>query len=232
MCIKWLPVTTFGLLISLLFTELLSSVNLKKILRAGVKPRFQKSLIKAVIMRKFFASLMILMWAGMGNAQFTELKEARVGFDPVLPDVTVDGENYIFKLEEKYAGEFEKDPVAFLEKYCKIEAFIDLVQDGKTLEYQVVVQSTKGKMKAKYCKEGNLQKVSYRLKNVLLPVGLQRDLYSKYKGWNMTRNSHIARGIDGGVQQEYFKIRLEQGNKVQKLKIDVNELKPIEISSL
>ncbi|MCC8361338.1 hypothetical protein [Salinimicrobium sediminilitoris] len=183
-------------------------------------------------MRKFFVSLLILLWAGIGNAQFTELKEARVGFDPVLPEITVDGENYIFKIEEKYNGEFEKDPVAFLDKYCNIEAFIDLVQDGKTVEYQVEVKSTKGRMKAKYCKEGNLQRVSYRLKNVLLPASLQRDIYSKYKGWNMTRNIHIARGIDGDVQKEYFKIRLEQGDKVQKLKIDVDEIKPIEITSL
>ena len=69
-------------------------------------------------MKRIFISLVILMWAGIVNAQFTELNEARVGFDPLLPEVTVDGANYIFKVEEKYAGEFEKDPVAFLNEHC------------------------------------------------------------------------------------------------------------------
>ncbi|WP_037325013.1 hypothetical protein [Salinimicrobium terrae] len=182
-------------------------------------------------MKIFFVSLVILMWAEIGNAQFTELKEARVGFDPVLPEVTVDGEKYIFKIREKYGREFEKDPVEFLDRYCKIEAFIDLVEDGKTLEYQVEVRSNKGKMRAKYCKEGNLLTVSYKLKNVLLPPHLQEEVYRNYKGWNMTRNIHVAKGRDGNVQQEYFKIRLEKGDEVQNLKIQVTDGKPIEVAS-
>lgn len=183
-------------------------------------------------MKSFFVSLMILMWAGIGNAQFTELNEARVGFDPLLPEVIVDGENYVFKVKEKYSGEFEKDPVAFLEEHCQIEAFIDLVQDGKTVEYRVEVNSTKGKMRAKYCKEGNLLRVSYKLKNVLLPSDLQKEVYRKYKGWNMTRNIHVAKGKDGIVQEEYYKIRLEKGDEVQNLKIVINGSEPIEIASM
>lgn len=173
---------------------------------------------------------MVLMAAGVAHAQITELKEARVGFDPLLPEVQIKGNNYIFKLKEKYAGEFEKDPIEFLDKYCEIEAFIDLVQDGKTVEYQVDLNSTKGRMKARYCKEGNLQKVSYRLKNVLLPPHLQEEVYRRYKGWNMTRNFHVVKGRKGKMLQEYYKIRLEKGGEVQNLRIDVNDLYNFELA--
>lgn len=174
---------------------------------------------------------MVFMWAGIVNAQFTELKEARVGFDPLLPEMTVDGEKYVIKVKEQYDGEFEKDPVAFLDKYCNIEAFIDLVRDEETLDYQVDINSTKGRMRAKYCKEGNLIRVSCKLKNVLLPPHLQKEVYSKYKGWNMTRNVHIVKGRNGSVQEEYFRIRLQKGDEVQNLKIDMNDLKPVEVAS-
>lgn len=172
-------------------------------------------------MKKMFVLLLSLMWAGIINAQITELKEARVGFDPVLPEVTVDGNSYVFKIKEKYGKEFEKDPVGFLEKYCQIEAFIDLVQDGKTVEYEVNVRSTKGKMKAKYCKEGNLLRVSYKLNNVLLPANLQEEIYRNYKGWTMTRNVHVAKLKKDRILEEYFKIRLERGDEVENLKIDI-----------
>jgi hypothetical protein len=183
-------------------------------------------------MKRFFISLVVLMWVGILNAQFTELGEARVGFEPLLPEVTVDGADYIFKVEEKYAGEFEEDPVAFLEKHCNIEAFLDLVRDDKNRHYQLEIKSTKGKMKAKYCKEGNLLMLSYRLKDVLLPIDLQKEVYRQYKGWNMTRNVHVAKGRKGIVQEEYYKIRLEKGDEVQNLKIAVNDSEAVEVASI
>lgn len=181
-------------------------------------------------MKKLVVCLMALMLAGLTNAQITELKEARVGFDPLLPEITVEGDNYIFKVQEEYSGEFEEDPVAFLDKHCKIEAFIDLVQDGKTLEYEVAINSTKGKMRAKYCKEGNLLKLSYKLKNVLLPAHLQEEVYRNYKGWNMTRNIHVAKGKDGELVEEYYKIRLERAGEVQNLRIDVQDMADFEFA--
>ncbi len=183
-------------------------------------------------MKKFFVSLVVLMWAGIVNAQITELKEAKVGFDPFLPEVRVEGDRYIFDVNESYRGEFEKDPVDFLNKYCEITAFIDLIEDEKTFGYYVEVNSTKGNMKAKYCKNGNLLRVSYKLKNVLLPSNLQKEVYRNYKGWEMTRNIHVAKGKDGNVFEEYFKIRLEKGDEVQNLKIYVNDSEPIEVASI
>lgn len=181
-------------------------------------------------MKNLFVSLMFLLLAGITNAQITELKEARVGFDPLLPEVRVDGENYIFKFKEDYAKDFEKDPIAFLDKYCEIEAFIDLVQDGKTVEYQVALNSSKGKMKARYCKEGNLLNVSFKLKNVLLPAHLQEEVYRRYKGWNMTRNIHVAKGKNGKILEEYYKIKLEKGDEVQNLRINVNDTEEFEVA--
>lgn len=169
-----------------------------------------------------FVSLMILMWAGIANAQFTELKEARVGFDPNLPEVTVEGDSYVFRINKRFGREFEKDPIAFLNKHCRLEAFIDLVQENGINGYKVDVRSTKGRLKANYCREGNLRKVSYKLKNVLLPSQLQEEVYRKYRGWNMTANVHVAKGSGGIIEEEYFRIRLEKEGEVQNLKIVVD----------
>ncbi|WP_324719555.1 hypothetical protein [Salinimicrobium sp. HB62] len=183
-------------------------------------------------MKKMFLGLMILMWAGIANAQFTELKEARVGFDPNLPEVTVEGDTYVFRINKRFGEEFEKDPIGFLNKHCRLEAFIDLVEDEGINGYQVDVKSTKGRLKASYCKEGNLRKVSYKLKNVLLPPQLQEEVYRKYRGWNMTRNVHRAKGRDGIVEEEYFKIRLEKEGEVQNLRIDMEAAEIIELAGL
>ena len=183
-------------------------------------------------MKKLFVSLMIFMWAGIGNAQITELKEARVGFDPNLPEVTVEGDTYVFQINRKFGKEFEKDPIAFLNKHCHLEAFIDLVQDQDINGYNVNVKSTKGKLKANYCKQGNLRKVSFKLKNVLLPSRLQEEVYRKYQGWNMTRNVHVAKVRDGNFVEEYFRIRLEKEGEIQNLKIDVDEAENIELAGI
>ena len=183
-------------------------------------------------MKKMFVSLMILFWAGIANAQFTELKEARVGFDPNLPEVTVEGDTYVFKINRRFGQEFEKDPIAFLNEHCQLKAFIDLVKENDINGYRVDVKSTKGILKANYCKEGNLRKVSYKLKNVLLPYQLQEEVYRNYKGWNMTQNVHVAKGRKGIIEEEYFRIRLEKDGEVQNLRIDMDAAEGIELAGI
>ena len=98
---------------------------------------------------------------------------------------------------------------------------MDLVQDTNVNGYRVDVNSNKGRLKANYCREGKLRKVSYKLKNVLLPSQLQEEVYRKYAGWNMTRNVHVAKGSDGIIEEEFFLVHLEKDGEVMKLKIDV-----------
>ena len=183
-------------------------------------------------MKKMFVTLMILMWAGLANAQITELKEAKVGFDPNLPEVTLEGDTYVFKINRNFGEEFERDPIAFLNRHCRLEAFIDLVQENGIKGYNVDVVSTKGRLKANYCNKGNLRKVSYKLKNVLLPSRLQEEVYRKYKGWNMTQNVHVAKGRNGDIVKEYFRIRLEKEGEVQNLRIDIDAAEKIELAGI
>lgn len=166
------------------------------------------------------------------SAQITELREARVGFDPQLPEITVSGNTYRIKIQEKYSGEFEKDPMAYLDKYCNIEAFIDLIQDENHIEYFVELKSTKGNMQAKYCREGNLKKVTCKLKNVLLPDDLREEVYRNYKGWTMVENIHVVKGRNGAIGEEYFKIKLENDGRIQNLKLKRNRMNGREIAGI
>jgi len=183
-------------------------------------------------MKKLIVSLMILMSLSVANAQITELKEARVGFDPVVPEVIVEGNSYTFKINRNYGAGFEEDPIAFLEDHCQMEAFIEMIGENIADGYNVEVKSTKGRLRAEYCKAGNLKKVSYKLKDVLLPAHLQREVYGNFKGWNMTRNVHIAKGRNGYLTNNYFKIRLEKDGQVQNLKINGSKVSSIELAGL
>lgn len=183
-------------------------------------------------MKKLAVYFMFVMFTGIVSAQVTELKEARVGFDPLLPEIVVSGNTYRITPKEKYAGEFEQDPMAYLNNYCNIEAFIDLVQDDNTSEYVVDIKSDKGNMQAKYCGEGNLKKVTCKLKNVLLPEDIREEVYRKYKGWIIVQNVHVVKGRNGKVGAEYYKIKLENNGRFQTLRINRNKMNVIEIAGL
>lgn len=172
------------------------------------------------------------MWAGVSTGQITELGEARIGFDEILPEITVKGNTYRMAVSEKFAGEFEQDPVAYLQKNCNIGAFIDLVQDDTTVEYMVELNSSKGRMQAKYCRKGNLKKMNCKLKNVLLPEDLREEVYRRYKGWTMIENVHVVKGKDGAVKEEFFRIKLENNGQTQDLKIKRNRAEKVEIAGI
>lgn len=179
-------------------------------------------------MKKSIIYLVMLMWAGVGyGQQITELKEARIGFDPLPPEVIINGDRYTFEGVEAFPGEFEQDPLAYLNNYCDMEFFCAMMKDKDYKEYNVVLKSTKGKLKADYDKEGKLVKTSFKLENVLLPKELREKLCRDYSGWTLVENVHEGKGKRGFLDKEVFTIKLVKGNRSHDLKIDM--AKPEEI---
>lgn len=172
-------------------------------------------------MKTLIICLVLVLAAGVSRAQkITELKEAKVGFAPLSSEVVRDGNSYAFNVKESYVGEFEANPIAFMEAYFDIQNFIDEVKHENYDSYQVTFSSKKGQLKADFDKEGNLGATSERFKNILLPAGLREQLYRDHEGWAMVKNVRVSRGENGLIDKEVYRIKLKNGTKSKTLKID------------
>ncbi|MCC8361188.1 hypothetical protein [Salinimicrobium sediminilitoris] len=161
---------------------------------------------------------LVLLVLGTSHAQeFTELKEANVGFAPMASSVERNGNSFSFNVKEAVVGEFEKDPLAFMENYFSIEDFISELKPEQYDRYEVSFVSQKGQLIADFDKNGKLVQTNSRFKNTLLPHNLRNDLYRDHKGWAMTKNIRITRGKNGDVSKDYYKINLENGKDRKKI---------------
>lgn len=172
-------------------------------------------------MKNVFLFALFCVWVNLGFAQeIEELKEARVGFSPLTSDVVKDGNSYAFSVKEAYAGEFEEDPMAFMEAYFDIHNFISSVEDENYDAYQVNLKSKKGFLRADFDGNGNLGRTSERFVNTLVPPGIREQIYKKYQGWDMVKNVRIVKGRNGVVNKHLYKIVLRKDNDRKVLKIN------------
>ena len=172
-------------------------------------------------MKTLFVYLALVFWAGAIQAQeITELKEAKVGFAPLSSDVQRDGDHFTFRVNETYMGEFENDPLAFLENYFDIDNFIEEVKDEGYDFYEVSLLSGNGYLKAGYDGEGNLTKTSEKFKDVILPQALRETLYRDHSDWEMVKNVHVTTGRNGLVNRDFYRIKLKNDNRRMTIKVD------------
>ncbi|HSI70028.1 MAG TPA: hypothetical protein VK941_07335 [Gillisia sp.] len=172
-------------------------------------------------MKTLAISLVLVLAAAMSHAQgLIELNETRVDYSPLFSEITQQGNMYIMKVRENRSGEFEKDPLTFLNKNFNVQQFIALVNDQDYDSYQVSFKSNKGDLRADYDKEGNLEYVSHRFKNIAMPYPLMQKLYKENEGWSVVKNVHVAYGKDGKIDRSFYKVTLKNGKQERRLKID------------
>lgn len=164
---------------------------------------------------------LVLMVLGTGHAQeITELKEAKVGFAPLSSEVKRDGNSFSFYVKESAVGEFEKDPLTFMESNFNIENLIKAVAHENFKNFNVQFKSSKGFLKANFNQDGDLVKSISKFENIILPENLMHDLYRDHKGWEMTKNVHVTISKNGMVQKDYFKVKLENGKETKKINLE------------
>ncbi len=169
-------------------------------------------------MKTLIFSLVLMLIGSMVQAQdITELKETRVGFAPFSSDMTRNGDDFTFKVRENYVGEFEKDPLLFLDSHLDMKKFIAIVDKKDLQSYNVTLTSSRGNLDADFNKKGELIKSTSRFKNILLPEELRHQLYRDHKGWAMVKNVHITRGSRGEIEKEIYRIKLENGKQRKKV---------------
>lgn len=167
-----------------------------------------------------FSLLLIVASSAIQAQKITELEEAKVGFTPLEVEVSEDGDSFTYKVSEAYTGEFVDNPIAFMKANFDIQNFMAAYEDRNYNTYYITFTSGQGFLKADFDKNGELQRTYQKFKNVVLPLDVRRDLYTATKGWTMTENKYIASGRGDVLEKEIYKIKLENGNRKQTVKLD------------
>src|SRR5690606_2810673 len=155
-------------------------------------------------MKKIIITLALVLSVTIGYSQeVIELNEAQVNYNPVTA-IAGKGNSFSVKIKEAAQGEFEKDPLSFMDKYFDINQVINEIGNKKYQSYQVTFRSRKGQMNAEFDNKGNLLSTYLKFTNVLIPYELKNQLYKDYKGWAMIKNQHIAKGKNGEVNSDFY----------------------------
>lgn len=175
-------------------------------------------------MKTFVISIMLSMTVFALSAQeVMQLGEARLYYTPVKMESNHQGDSYIFKIRENSSHEFAKDPIGFMKANFDIHKFINQVADKNYIEYEVAFKSSKGWLKADFDKKGNLLKTRQQFKDVALPSEIRNRVNSAYEGWTLTKTKYSARTKGEILVSAIYKVRIENGEEKQDLKIDARD---------
>ncbi len=172
-------------------------------------------------MKKVVLFLFLLIGMGAMQAQkVIQLREAHVGYNPDAIVVDSDLNSVGFTVKENYIGEFHKNPIQFMKHNFDFKALLSSIENADDFDkYLVTFKSAKGYLEAVYSKEGNLVQTQQVFKDKLLPLDLRRQVFNNYQGWTMVSNKYVASGKLDRIDKEYYKIKLENGNKSRNIKM-------------
>ena len=183
-------------------------------------------------MKTLFICLALFVGSTIAKGQeVIELKEAKIGFSPVASELQQDGNTFTFAVKELQRGDFEKDPIAFMNENVDMEKFIELVKDKKYAQYQLRLSSSKGTLQAEFDRNGRLSSTTERFENTAIPIPLMAQLLRDHHGWKMVENVHITKGEKGRVAKEFYKIKLKNGKQSKKIKIYVDSDRSVDVAS-
>lgn len=154
-----------------------------------------------------------------GQAQVIQLEEAKVNFSPKAVMVSSGTGETVFKITERYKGQFSDNPILFMKETFNMKYFIDQPENAKYDSYVVNFKSSNGHLKANFNKKGDLTSTYQRFKNVKLPLAIKRDILNTHKGWIIKNNVYVASGKRDLIQKELYKIKLKNGKKVKTLRM-------------
>ena len=175
-------------------------------------------------MKTLIFSLLLIAVTAFSQAQeITQLEEAKVGFAPLDTKISRDGDTFTYEVGEAYAGEFSKDAIGFMKANFDIKNFITEFSSQDYDTFVVTFTSAKGFLSADFDGDGNLVRTFQKFNDIVLPLDVRREVYMANKGWTMTKNKYVASGRGDLVQNEMYKIKLENGNQKRTMKLDPRE---------
>lgn len=173
-------------------------------------------------MRNLIFCLLLLGFTSIGHSQI-ELMETRIDYSPASMKVDPATNTVTLKIPEKHYGEFQNDPLIFLQRNFNIHQFLQENQEMGFVTTQVVLKSRKGHLRANYNDEGDLISTYQKFRNVALPEEARQEIFRNYPGYTVVKNKHIATSKRGVINKEFYKVKLQNGNKAKRLRLDKSE---------
>lgn len=172
-------------------------------------------------MKMFVICLLMFGMIQTGHSQIV-LEETEVEYAPY--DMKMEGvsNTLIFKIPERHVGEFHEDPLAFIEDRFDAGELARQNKDQDFIFYQVDFKTKKGNVLAKYDANGEMISTSQRFKDVKLPDDVKLEILRNYRNSRILKNRHVVTSKKWLIDKEYYKIKLHDGEKIRKMRIQRN----------
>lgn len=172
-------------------------------------------------MKNLIFCLLLFTGMGIGHSQIV-LKESKVEFIPRSLEMDAVSNSVSLTIPEAYVGEFEEDPLIFIQDHFNINQLIrDNEQYGYD-SYQVFFKSKKGRVLANYDEEGELVSTFHRFKDVTLPDDVRLEILRSHKNSKIVKNQHILTTKDLVISKEFYIVKIQDGNKKLRLRVNRN----------
>lgn len=171
-------------------------------------------------MKTLIVLLFMVCGITTGQAQvMTQLEETKVEFTPYTIIPTSDLDSYEVVVKESYVGQFSKNALKFIKENFDANHLIQAIDVPGYDSYLISFRSSKGYLDATYSKDGKLERTYQKFQNIALPYDIRNQIYISHKGWTITKNTYVASGKMDMINKEFYRIKLENGNKSQNIKI-------------
>lgn len=170
-------------------------------------------------MKKIILGLFLFGFISAGHSQIL-LKEAKIDSRPESMQRLPVSNRLLIKISGNAAGEFEKDPLTFMKNIFDVEKFIADNRDGEFDAYRVFLKSRKGKLAANFDQSGNLISSSQIVKDAILPQNARLQIPIEYQDAVIVKSGYYATTRGWKIQRAYYKLKLREGNKSKRLRIN------------
>ncbi|MFV8839301.1 hypothetical protein [Salinimicrobium soli] len=169
-------------------------------------------------MKNLLFGLLLMCFVGVGHSQIV-LDETRLEYKPVSLKMDPVNHELVVKVKEKAYGEFQKDPLAFVKNHFNVQQFI---RDNEKLgydSYEIVFKNRAGQLFTTFDNKGELIGSRQRFKNVPIPDDTKLAILEKYRDAKILSNRYAAYSKSWNIEKEVYKVKLQDGDKVRRLKI-------------
>lgn len=170
-------------------------------------------------MKKLFFLMLVVFSATAEAQEITELREAIV-IAPNAEKILYGDTEFSFVVNETYQSEFAQDPIAFMKTNFNIQEFISYSKDKNYDTYMVTIKSSRGQLDVDFDKKGEITRNRQYFNDVRLPEEIREILKNEHGDWVMVKNKYFSKGKGELTEKSHYKVKLANGNKVRRVKLE------------
>lgn len=170
-------------------------------------------------MKTIIIGFFLLAFIATGNSQIV-LEESRIDVKKTSMEIDPVTQALQLKIPEEKFGEFEKDPLTFMKNKFDVQQFLEDNRNADLSEFHVNFITTKGALKARFDKNGELISSYQKFLNKKLPQDVQLELARLYRNASVEKTKSFAYSKGWEINKEYYKVKLVDGDNVRRVRID------------